>query len=70
MTATFVSIDTISIEKDKNNAGGMINLLNNDLKNAGKDDWKIVFGHYPCHSGGHYGGSDVLQEKVLPIMKS
>ena len=48
----------------------MINLLKNDLKNAAKGDWKIVFGHYPCHSGGHYSGSTVLQEKVLPIMKT
>ena len=68
-SATFVSIDTVSIEKDKNNARGMINLLNNDLKNAGEEDWKIVFGHFPCHSGGHYGGSETLQEKILPIMK-
>ena len=69
MSATFVSIDTISIEKDKNDASGMINLLKSDLKNAAEGDWKIVFGHYPCHSGGHYSGSTVLQEKVLPIMK-
>ena len=69
MSATFVSIDTISIEKDKNDASGMINLLKSDLKNAAEGDWKIVFGHYPCHSGGQYSGSTVLQEKVLPIMK-
>ena len=66
---TFVSVDTVSIEKDKNNPEGMINTLDKDLKNADKKDWKIVFGHYPCHSGGRYSGYDILQEKVEPIMK-
>ena len=70
MSATFVSIDTVSIDKNYNDAEGMLNLLNNSLKNAGEEDWKIVFGHYPCYSGGNYGGSLTLQEEVLPIMKA
>ena len=70
VSATFVSIDTVSIEKDYNDAEGMLNLLNNNLKNAGEEDWKIVFGHYPCYSGGNYAGSEILQEKVLPIMEA
>ena len=69
VNVTFVSIDTISINKDKNNAQDMIRLLESELSNADKSDWKIVFGHYPCHSGGHYGGFDSIREKVLPIMK-
>jgi hypothetical protein len=70
---TFVSVDTISIEKDENNAEGMINTMDKDLKNADKKDWKIVFGHYPCHSGGCYSvylpSYNILQEKVEPVMK-
>ena len=70
---TLVSVDTVSIEKDKNNLEGMINTLDKDLKNADKKDWKIVFGHYPCHSGGCYSvylpSYNILQEKVEPVMK-
>ena len=69
VSMTLVSVDTVSIEKDKNNLEGMINTLDKDLKNADKKDWKIVFGHYPCHSGGRYSGYDILQKKVEPIMK-
>jgi hypothetical protein len=69
-SATFVSIDTVSIEDNKNGALGMKELLDNELAKAGSDAWKVVFGHYPCHSGGHYGGSEEIQEQVLPIMKA
>ena len=68
-TVKFVSIDTVSIDDDKNGAAGMIELLRDELESADDDGWKIVFGHFPVHSGGHYGGSDTLREKVLPIMK-
>ena len=64
-----MSIDTISIEDDKNDADRMIGLLDSTLGEAPESDWKIVFGHFPCHSGGHYGGSKEIREKVLPIMK-
>ena len=69
VSMTFVSVDTVSIEKNKNNPNRMINTLDKDLKNADKKDWKIVFGHYPCHSGGRYSGYDILQEKIEPRMK-
>jgi len=65
----FVSIDTVSIDDDKNGAAGMIKLLSDELESADDDGWKIVFGHFPVHSGGHYGGSDTLRDEVLPIMK-
>ena len=65
----FVSIDTVSIEDNKNGALGMKELLDSELAKAGSEAWKIVFGHFPCHSGGHYGGSEEIQEQVLPIMK-
>ena len=64
-----MSIDTISITDDKNDADRMIGLLDSTLRDAPESDWKIVFGHFPCHSGGHYGGSKEIREKVLPIMK-
>ena len=47
----FVSVDTVSIDDDKNNAESMKQLLESELAKAGDDEWKIVFGHYPCHSG-------------------
>lgn len=68
-SAMFVSIDTVSIEDNKNGALGMKELLDSELAKAGSEAWKIVFGHFPCHSGGHYGGSEEIQEQVLPIMK-
>ena len=67
---TWVSIDTESIEDDVNNAPDMLVTLNNELSNAGAEDWKFVFGHHPIHSGGHYGGSETLQMSAWPIMKS
>ena len=63
----FVSIDTLSIDYDKNEASGMLELLDSELGKS--NDWKIVFGHYMCHSGGHYGGYESVRTKVLPIMK-
>ena len=68
-SAMFVSIDTVSIEDNKNGALGMKELLDSELAKAGSDAWKVVFGHFPCHSGGHYGGNEAIQEQVLPIMK-
>ena len=69
-SAMFVSIDTVSIEDNKNGALGMKELLDSELAKADSDEWKIVFGHYPCHSGGHYGGSKEIQKQVLPVMKA
>lgn len=65
----FVSIDTISIHDDKNHADSMLALLNFELESADSAGWKVVFSHYPCHSGGHYPGSHTIRESVLPIMK-
>ena len=65
----FVSIDTIAIDGNKNGAAGMLELLVSELGKADDNDWKIVFGHYPCHSGGHYGGFSSIQEQVLDIIR-
>ena len=65
---TFVALDTVSIDKDENNAEEMIRRMDDALENAG-DDWKLVFGHYPICSGGHYSGTEDVEEKILPIMK-
>ena len=48
----------------------MLLTLNNELANAGAEDWKIVFGHHPIFSGGDHPGSKILRTNVLPIMKS
>jgi len=66
-SAMFVSIDTLSIHYDKNGASGMLELLDSELGKS--NNWKIVFGHYMCHSGGHYGGYESVRTKILPIMK-
>ena len=66
---TIVSIDTESIESDKNDAQSMITLLDEELKNAGEEDWKIVFGHHPIYSGGSHSGSDIIEERALSIME-
>ena len=68
-TVKFVSIDTVSIEDDKNCATCMIMLLRSELASADSSAWKIVYGHYPMHSGGHYGGSDSLRSSVEPILE-
>ena len=68
-SAMFVSIDTIAIDGNKNGAAGMLELLVSELGKADDNDWKIVFGHYPCHSGGHYGGFSSIQEQVLDIIR-
>ena len=64
-----VSIDTIAIDGNKNGAADMLELLVSELSKADHNDWKIVFGHYPCHSGGHYGGFSSIQEQVLDIIR-
>jgi len=64
----FVSVDTISIHDDLNNADDMLSLLSSELESA-DSDWKIVFSHFPVHSGGPYTGSHTIRRKVLPILK-
>jgi len=31
-------------------------------------EWKVVVGHHPIRSGGHHGGSPLLQEQVEPLL--
>jgi len=64
----FVSVDTISIHDDINHADDQLSLLSSELESA-DTDWKIVFSHFPVHSGGHYAGSHTIRSKVLPILK-
>ena len=66
----FVSVDTVSIDKNKNEAEAMKELLDNELSTARDDEWKIVFGHFPCHSGGGYSGYQSMREQILPIMSA
>jgi len=65
----FVSIDTISIAKDKNDADDMLALLSDELESADDAGWKVVIGHYPCHSGGHYAGIHSMRESVCPVLE-
>ena len=64
----FVSVDTVAIDEDKNEAAGMKELLESELVAAGDENWKIVFGHFPCHSGGGHGGVVSTQEQIEPIL--
>ena len=66
----FVSVDTVSIDQNKNEAEAMKELLDSELATARDKEWKIVFGHYPCHSGGGYSGIKSMREQILPIMKA
>ena len=66
--AKFVLIDTVSIDHDENSASDMISLLSSELEDS--SHWKVVIGHYPCHSGGHYAGIHSIRKSVLPILKS
>jgi len=63
----FVLIDTVSIDHDENSASDMISLLSSELEDS--SHWKVVIGHYPCHSGGHYPGVHSIRKSVLPILK-
>ena len=65
----FVSVDTVSIDDDINDAESQKQLLDSELAKAGDDAWKIVFGHFPCHSGGGYSGITSTRQQILPIMR-
>ena len=67
MKVIFVSIDSVSISEDKNEPQELLEKLDSELHNHA--DWKIVFAHYPCYSGGAHHGSDSAREKILPIME-
>ena len=69
-SVTFVSVDTVSIDKNENDAEGMKELLDRELATAREDEWKIVFGHYSCHSGGSYSGYESMREQILPTMNA
>jgi len=64
----FVAYDTQSIIQNKNNASGIISFLKSEL-NDPTATWKIVFGHHPCYSCGHYDGVEEIRDQVLPILK-
>ena len=68
-SATFVSIDTESIDEHKHDSLKLLEKLEIALKNADQSDWKIVFGHHPMYSGGHHDGQCTIRERVLPILK-
>ena len=65
----FASVDTVSIDDNINDAESQKELLDSELAKAGQDAWKIVFGHFPCHSGGGYSGITSTKQQVLPIMR-
>ena len=76
-TVTFVSIDTTPIDKpkrrqtqwQKGQEKKSLAILDSILPGAYRSDWKIVFGHHPCFSGGAHSVNKKLVEKMLPIMK-
>ena len=65
----FASVDTVSIDDNINDAESQKELLDSELAKAGQDAWKIVFGHFPCHSGGGYSGITSTRQQILPIMR-
>ena len=67
MNVTFVSIDVVSIDEDKHSPQDLLDTLDHEL---GKEDsdWKIVFAHYPCYSGGLCDGFSSIRHSLLPII--
>ena len=65
----FASVDTVSIDDNINDAESQKELLDSELAKVGQDAWKIVFGHFPCHSGGGYSGITSTRQQILPIMR-
>ena len=64
----FVSVDTVSIDDDENDAAAMKELLESELVAAGDNAWMIVFGHFPSHSGGGYSGIASTRDQIEPIL--
>lgn len=59
----FIAIDTVALPKDTQ----QLEWLREGL-NAEKTGHRIVFGHYPIHSGGMHGDNKVLKEHVAPLL--
>ena len=36
---------------------------------AGQGAWRLVFGHYPLYSGGHYYGSNTMRRLMEDILE-
>ena len=64
----FVSIDTQSLRRDKNNPDDMLGFLAHELDDHA--DWKIVFGHHPGYSCGSHAGSSTIRHQVIPILQN
>lgn len=68
-SVTFVSIDNTPIhEQNRKQTEKASHLLRSVLR-TDKSDWRIVFGHHPCFSGGRHRPDKELINKILPIMR-
>ena len=47
----------------------MLQLLDTELAGAGQGAWRLVFGHYPLYSGGHYYGSNTMRRLMEDILE-
>jgi 3',5'-cyclic AMP phosphodiesterase CpdA len=61
-SVSFFALDTNDIDK------AQLRWLDGALAKA-KTPWKVVYGHHPIYSSGHYGTDPKLVRTLVPIMK-
>jgi predicted MPP superfamily phosphohydrolase len=61
--AQFFALDTNEI------SDAQLTWLDGELKKS-TDKWRIVYGHHPIYSDGEHGDSQVLAQKLLPVLKN
>ena len=69
-SVTFVSIDTTPIHHHDWKQTEKASHLLRSVLGTDKSDWRIVFGHHPCFSGGRHSPDKELIKEILPIMRA
>jgi len=63
----FVGLDTQPIMQGDPSAAAQLRWLDETLASS-RERWKIVLGHHPIRSYGHYGDQSTLLKRVKPIL--
>ena len=69
-SVTFVSIDTAPIHHHDWVQTEKARHLLRSVLGTDNSDWRIVFGHHPCFSGGRHSPDKELIKEILPIMRA
>jgi acid phosphatase len=64
----FFALDTTPIVSQKKDSINQLQWLNEQLRTS-KADWKIVYGHHPVYSSGHYGIDKHLVKVLEPVFR-